>query len=581
MMTGLLGPDGRTPLDQWAARGRGRPANPKPIVGNIDAWGSDISHMQLPGGGTLQFDTSKLTLGDFRRMSENYQIGSSLRVLTFMMHQIEWTIKGGTPKSRAHCEENLRKVWTPLVRAMAQSFKLGFTACAVEWENQNGKTVINKFKDLVQEDVDVHWRYEEAAPIPGELPGAIRPKVKIFDGIQQFGKKAIPASNSFWYPLLMENGNYGGTKLLRAAFQPYFFSNLVHLFRNRYTERFGEPVPIGRAPYDEDIEVSPGVTKPGNQVMRDILGALRSRSAVVLPNQRTQDGLGGVKSFDYQIEYLESQMRGADFESYLTRLDEEMSLALFTPLLLLRTADGGGFNQGVGHTQVFLWMLNAIAGDWKEYIDRYILAPMVRYNPGLGSDIPTIHFRKMGTAQQETLRAVVQSLLGRDKIKVDVEELGAHIGLDIQEVEELEKPQEGADPDDLGEDGDNGNRDGRVTRPERIKNDDPKNVNDPKSTTKPITQRIAQRVKTQATKAIGKDGWSDFQPDLGYARQLASAFEACGESDGSALASAYEQRVLALVEDCVDTYDYAGSLDEFMKDFNKIQDVVMEKMLDG
>jgi hypothetical protein len=52
-------------------------------------------------------------------------------------------------------------------------------------------------------------------------------------------------------------------------------------------------------------------------------------------------------------------MRGADFERYMTRLDEEMSIGLFTPILLLRTADVGSYNLGQGHMQIYLWMLNA------------------------------------------------------------------------------------------------------------------------------------------------------------------------------------------------------------------------------
>ena len=51
----------------------------------------------------------------------------------------------------------------------------------------------------------------------------------------------------------MENGNYYGRKLLNACFTPWYFSTLIHLFANRYYERFGEPIPIGRAPFDEDV----------------------------------------------------------------------------------------------------------------------------------------------------------------------------------------------------------------------------------------------------------------------------------------------------------------------------------------
>jgi hypothetical protein len=51
----------------------------------------------------------------------------------------------------------------------------------------------------------------------------------------------------------MQNGDYYGKKLLRPAFTSWFFSMLVHLFANRYYERFGEPTPVGRAPFDDEI----------------------------------------------------------------------------------------------------------------------------------------------------------------------------------------------------------------------------------------------------------------------------------------------------------------------------------------
>jgi hypothetical protein len=32
---------------------------------------------------------------------------------------------------------------------------------------------------------------------------------------------------------------------------------MLHLFANRYYERFGEPTPIGRAPMDDDVVLNP------------------------------------------------------------------------------------------------------------------------------------------------------------------------------------------------------------------------------------------------------------------------------------------------------------------------------------
>lgn len=52
------------------------------------------------------------------------------------------------------------------------------------------------------------------------------------------------------------------------------------------------------------------------------------------PSQRQQVGLNGSMEYDYDLEYLESQMRGADSERYMTRLDEEIRSLPSPPFFL-------------------------------------------------------------------------------------------------------------------------------------------------------------------------------------------------------------------------------------------------------
>lgn len=576
----LLGPNG-APIGQYMqyASAKGRPKNPKPIVGDaFGGWsGLNADYMHLPGGGAIAFDTSKLTLRDFRKMREHYQIGSSLHVLTFMLHQLDFHVEGEDKAVNDWCEYNLRQVWTRLVRSMSSAFTFGFSANAVEWENDPiaGKLRLNKIKDLVPEECEVAWDYVEGAKIDDST---VAPKVPIFGGIKQRGTlNKIPVSNSFWYPLLMENGDFGGKKLLRTAFQPWFFSSIIHLYQNKYFERFGEPVPIGRAPYNDKVKVG-DTNMYGHQLMEQVISMIRSRSAVVLPNTRTKEGLNDNNpEFDYQVEYLESQMRGADFERYLTRLDEEMSLALFTPLLLLRTADSGGFNQGVAHTQVYLWMLNAIAGDFKEYIDKYILRPMAIYNFGTKAKLPSIKFRKLGTAQQETLRSIVQAMISKGTVKPNVQELGEHIGLELEEIEVLTDAQsDELDDTSVGDDGtDTGSGDKRTGRPERLKGAGPKAG----STTKQITQRIKDQVTRRYAKGLDIDS---YVPTLGYHRQLVQELEANGFRDPDAAATAFERATIAAIEDVAKLGNgFWATADSFMANAEGIIRIEMEKIYDA
>jgi hypothetical protein len=150
------------------------------------------------------------------------------------------------------------------------------------------KVMLTKIKDLIPEESAVNWKRVDGWAPPGKMP----PKLSIYDGIKQLAAPwPIPVENTFWYPMLMEHGDYYGRKLLRPAFQSWYFSILLHLFANRYYERFGEPTPVGRAPFEDEIDIA-GQTMKGNQYMLNVLSQLRNRSVVVLPNDTTDLGDG-------------------------------------------------------------------------------------------------------------------------------------------------------------------------------------------------------------------------------------------------------------------------------------------------
>lgn len=501
----LLGPDGM-PLN--ASYKKSDPPKMGPAFGNWS--GRDTSYLNLPGGAALQFDTSRLTLEDFRAMRDHPQVNASLTVLTFMMHGLDWRIESEDKKLAEKIEVNMRETWTRLIRGLSQAYWAGYSPIAIEYENDvpNRQIVINKFKDLLPEECRVNWKTVEGyAP-----PDRVKPKFKIYDGfIQGYASNSnpIPVENTLWYPLLMENGNYYGKKLLSSAFMPWYFSILMHLFSNRYFERFGEPTPVGRAPFDTDIDVGEGKLVSGKKAMTDILMGLRSRGVVVLPNDRDPVS----KEFDYEIEYLESQMRGVDFERYLNRLDEEISLSIFTPVLLLRTSDVGSYNLGVGHMQMYMWMLNALAGDLKEYIDNYVVDRLRLFNAGPNAAPCKWVFRRMGKENVETIRAIVTALVSGNRANVDYEELSTVVGMEIKEVKQIvEDPN--ADPDDP--EGGQGNKPDTRQR-DRIdkKTSKPKGVGSTRATGK----SVSSRVRGQVSKAWREDTFgSSFEAEMGFRR---------------------------------------------------------------
>lgn len=469
----------------------------------------------MAGGGLLQFDLSKLGLGDFRAMREHYQINISLAILTFTMHQLDWSIECDDPKIVSFLEDNLEKVWTRMIRGISQAYWAGYSPMALEYRNDpvSGRIVVSKFKDLIPEECDVNWK-----KVKGYAPrGQEKPTRYQFDGIQQHrgrvgayssstgSKNAIPVENSFWYPVLMENGDLRGRKLLRPAFPPWFFSQIMHLYANRYFERFGEPVIVGRAPLDDEVPVGTQsgqtVTKSGKEVMEQIVKNIRNSSAVVLPSDRTPTGRGDQHDFEYVVDYLEAQMRGADFERYMQRLDEEMSLAMFAPVLLFRTADVGSYNLGQAHEKLFFNMMNGLVGDMAEYLERYVLNRLVDFNFSPRAPRARFKWRALGKDRDETVRAIAQAAIQAQQVKPSVEDLGMAVGMEFSEIQMVTEPQVGA---------------GTPTP-------DPNNDFSRFETVDEIVERIRQQARKNWEEGSGRhDGFfgTDFQPSLGYRKKM-------------------------------------------------------------
>jgi hypothetical protein len=534
--------------------------NKQPKFGNaFGNWaGRDFSILQLANGSYIQFDLSKLTLSDYRAMIDHYQINSSLAVLSFIQHQSEWYIEHDDKKMVDLITYNLKEIWTQLTRGMAQANWSGFSPNVLDWDNggvTGHQVVISRVKDLLPEECLVHWKQVEGYAPQGQIP----PKFKSYDGIFQFGQRSpIPVENSFWYPLLMENGNYYGRKLLKSAYTSYFFSILMHLYANRYYERFGEPTPVGRAPFD-DIQTINGQEVNGQELMLNMLSNLRNRGVITLPSDTSRSGgtnSAGSAIYDYSIDFLESQMRGADWERYMQRLDEEMTLALFTPLLLLRTADVGSYNLGQGHMQLYLWMLNAINDDRAQYINKYIIRPIWLLNRRSQSGTPPkIIFNQLGNKNTELVQILLQALVSQNKVDVDLAQLGQLAGLNLSEVRQL-TPQPQADPN----------------KPEP----DPNQNNNQPSVNNTVDQ-IKTRMRSTVENAFKSGKFNEnLQLSVGYKKHLERALAARGMRNPSEATNEVYRNLDVWNKDMCSIY--VKSTDEFMDGFSDFLDYQLQKV---
>lgn len=387
-------------------------------------------------GNVYRIDLNKLSLRDLRLMRDDYQISACLNVITFTIQQVNWKIKASDKQIESFIEYAIRKIWNQLIRAISHSYWAGFSASVKVFENdrRSGKIIYKKFRDLAPETVKV-----------------VQSKDNTFNGFKQAksqgGEEVIEPKYAFWYPFMMTHGNFYGEKVLKSAYIPWKFSQIIHLYSNRYYERFGEPTIIGRYPAGESVENADGEVTDAAVVMEDILETWRNHTSLSIPSQKDEQG-----NDKWVFDMLETNLyRGVDFEAYLKRLDMEKARAIFNPDLLFGSGRVGSYNLGVEQKNTFLVMLNAFVEDMKPYLNEYIIKPLVELNfaPKNGKEPwAEFEYEEFGKLKTDNVVQVVLALVKNGKIKLNADELGRHLGLTIEEVTELTEDSNDNDKDD-------------------------------------------------------------------------------------------------------------------------------------
>jgi hypothetical protein len=357
-------------------------------------------------------------------MRKDYQISACLNVLAFTIQKMDWYLIGGKPKVREFCEKSLKKIWNQLVKVMAKSFWAGYSPSTKVFEYDEELKGINykQIRDLAPETCRV--KLDENGN---------------FNGFVQYAGQAgleqkIDPKYAFWYANQIEDGNLYGLSMLEAAYNPWYYSEIMHLFANRYYERFGEPAVVTRGPGTEDVKDSNGTAIDAISSMKGVGEGLKSHSVVGIPSDRDENG-----NYLFDISYLESQMRGVDFDTYLKRLDMEKSRAIFVPDLLLGTGRVGSYELGKEHKATFINGVMGMMDNFSEFVDKYITPQLVELNFGTKSELPEFTYLPMSKTSEDSLVSIVASYINGNPEILDLTKLAPKLGIPLKDAEEIAK----------------------------------------------------------------------------------------------------------------------------------------------
>ncbi len=373
----------------------------------------------------LTFNDDNISIDTYDKISRHYQVRFSLAIIQYTLQQIDWFIQSDNKDVKEVVSASIENVWNRLIGSISKSFKHGYSASVKVFKVSeiNGKKYITykKIKDLDPSDCTV-----------------IIDKDGNFDGFwyrkgTKYEKK-VPPMYSFWYVTDIENGNMYGNSLLKNVYKPWWYSEKIHTFANRYYERFGEPLVVGRSPSGVKVKNSDGTVGDANDVMNTLIEGLRNHSSASLPSDRDPE----TKKYLYDLKFLESQMRGFDFETYLSRLDNEISRGLFTPELMYK-GSGGSFALGSVQVQTFYINLMGIMDNIKDYIDLYIIPQIVDYNFD-GNNKAKFEYQPLTVDDVKNIFEIINILVKNGDIMPDLSQLEVRSGFKFKKVAKKDKP---------------------------------------------------------------------------------------------------------------------------------------------
>lgn len=371
----------------------------------------------------IAYNPDNIDLKTYRKMSKQYQVSAALAVISYSIQQIDWFIKADNENVKNVLTVSVDRIWNRLIRSISKSFVYGFSPNVKVFtlERINGREYIiyKKIRDLDPTDCEVvidKW---------GNYNGFWYKKG---DSIKQ---KLVAPEYSFWYTSDMENGNLYGESMLKKVYKPWWFNEKMHVFANRYYERFGEPLVIGRSPSGVKVKDSKGTLKDAQDLMRDVIGEIRSHTSVNLPSEKDSEN----GDYLYDLKYLESMMRGFDFDNYLQRLDMEVTKGLLLPELMFGGIKGGSYSLGSAQIEVFYTNLMGIMDNITDYVNLYILPQLIEYNFDKNKNAK-FTYQPLSASSKKFITDLILKLLDKGKIDLDLEQIEERSGFKISKAKE-------------------------------------------------------------------------------------------------------------------------------------------------
>lgn len=339
-------------------------------------------------GNLGEYNPDKIPVQTYEKMRLDPQISISLALIKLPILAQNFRIESDNEKCAHVVDWALRPIYRDLVSNLLKHIDYGFAVGEKEPEQKKvkitvrteGGTRVTVYQDWAyyfrrvkfahpssvriirdKKTEEIKWVSQEASFLAGT--SLLKPP------------KRVRIEKCVWHAPTAEFGNFFGESRLKAAYQPWYWSQVLLQFMMRYLERRGSPSAYAKAPPGHSID------KDGNKVDNLEIGlktaeSLISNSAVAYPSQF--DPKTGNPLWD--VGLIKDDQRGDMFVAALQYLNVLKSRALWTPERIA-SADGASTNATAeSHTDIHLMAEESEIQFLEQTINTQVIPPLVTWN---------------------------------------------------------------------------------------------------------------------------------------------------------------------------------------------------------
>ena len=246
-----------------------------------------------------------------------------------------------TEKIRAFVRECMKPIYRPTLRMMLRGsnqfgFAVGEKEYSTKWikveevsELGQSEIVYDDWATVVNRVKFVHPSTISITRVPDteEIAFVNQDLAWFVSSTKDLTTIKVPYWKCLWFTPDSDYGNVFGCARYKAAYQPWYWYQIIIQFLLRYLERKGAPATVGRAPFGQSIRSETKEKIDNLDYMLQCLEALLSNSNVVIPSEFDKV----TNQQKWAIEILKDDQRGEMFVDVLEFLNVLKCRALFVP----------------------------------------------------------------------------------------------------------------------------------------------------------------------------------------------------------------------------------------------------------